>query len=184
MTQEAVRFNREIADSGHLFTTFSIQDIAQRVYEYDMDQKEEEDAVRELMDRMTPLQLYLLAHLFDECAEGCHEPVAELAQDVVSDAHQSLVKIARKEEQLPEISGWMLESLNERRLKRNLLEFRLDKKVSLEARERLKEMPLDKQVETDQAIRSVLDRHQEEIQDLQARMADEMLDLLDLQPQA
>ncbi len=183
MTQEALRFNRKIADEGLIFNTFYIQDIAQRVYEYEYghesDLKDDGRNIRELMDRITPLQLYQLALLFDECAQGCQEPIAEMAHDIVHDAHHTLAKIARNEEQLPEITGWTLESLNRRRLERNLMEFHLKNILNQEQKEKLARMPVSQQVETDQAIQQVLDRHKQEIESIQNKMASEMIELIE-----
>ena len=161
----------KIPDGGHIFN-WTVEDILQQAAEHRSTQQEKKESNE--IQEMEPRDRYVLSILVDRRAEPYGPCIAEIVHDISMEVGEDLLAIAQGQMEQPLMSEQEAQNTNRRRLRRNLLDFRLEDQLTEEPklRETLLNLTQAQQEHADRIIQEALAEHRKSIELIRHRTTD------------
>ena len=157
----------KLPDGGHIFN-WAVEDILQQAAEHRSTQQEEKESndIQQHIQEMEPRDKYILSLLVDRRAEPYGPCIAEIVHDISMEVRNDLLPIAQGQMEQPLMTEQETQNINMRRLRRNLLDFRLEDQFTEEPqmREALLNLTQAQQEQADRIIQEALAEHRKSIE--------------------
>ena len=171
-----------VPDGGHIFN-WTVEDILQQAAEHrstTQQEKKESNDIQQHIQEMEPRDRYVLSLMVDRRAEPYGPCIAEIVHDISMEVRNDLLPIAQGQMEQTPMTERETRDTNMRRLRRNLLDFRLEDQLTEEPqlRETLLSLTQAQQEQADRIIQEALAEHRKSIEMIRHMTTDRVMEKL------